>query len=137
MTWHVASRECAELGGHLARVESLSENRFLWQLSGRRTMDWWVDGTDELQEGSWIFGNGEPLTFTNWESGQPDNCQEFEHCFRSFPPERQVARCLLRPPHAVHLRMGLPVDTDPAAQKNLRTENRPGTPWPSAVIITP
>ena len=34
MTWHVASRECAELGGHLARVESLSENRFLWQLVG-------------------------------------------------------------------------------------------------------
>ena len=28
MTWHVASRECAELGGHLARLESLSENRF-------------------------------------------------------------------------------------------------------------
>ncbi len=34
MTWHVASRECAELGGHLARVESLSENRFLWQHVG-------------------------------------------------------------------------------------------------------
>ena len=73
MTWHVASRECAELGGHLARVESLSENRFLWKLSELAFVGgdglWWVDGTDELQEGSWIFSNGEPLTFTNWASG--------------------------------------------------------------------
>ncbi|MHB0958366.1 MAG: hypothetical protein ACYC0X_17585 [Pirellulaceae bacterium] len=34
LTWHLASRECEELGGHLARVESLSENRFLCQLVG-------------------------------------------------------------------------------------------------------
>jgi hypothetical protein len=85
MTWHVASRECAELGGHLARVESLSENRFLCQLVGGPE-DSWVDGTDELQEGSWIFGNGERLTFTNWESSQPNNYQGFEHVFVLYQP---------------------------------------------------
>ena len=33
MTWHVASRECGELGGHLARVESLSETPSNWSLA--------------------------------------------------------------------------------------------------------
>ena len=49
---------------------------------------WYVDGSDELQEGSWIFGNGEPLTFTNWESGQPDDdgWGFSEHCFWLIPP---------------------------------------------------
>jgi hypothetical protein len=85
LTWHLASRECAELGGHLARVESLSENRFLCQLVGGPE-DSWVDGTDELQEGSWTFGNGQRLTFTNWESGQPNNYNEFEHVFVLYQP---------------------------------------------------
>jgi hypothetical protein len=86
MAWHLASRECAELGGHLARFESLSENRFVCQqvaVPGNLL----VDGTDELQAGSWIFSNGEPLTFTNWESGQPDHGpQDNEHCLSFFPP---------------------------------------------------
>jgi hypothetical protein len=89
MTWHVARRECEELGGHLARVESLSENRFLWQRWGGPGTNWNVDGSDELQEGSWIFGNGEPLTFTNWQSDQPDDGRGSlgEHCYAVNPPE--------------------------------------------------
>ena len=89
MTWHVARRECEELGGHLARIESLSENRLLWQRWGGPGTNWNVDGSDELQEGSWIFGNGEPLTFTNWQSEQPDDGRgsNGEHCYAVYPPE--------------------------------------------------
>jgi hypothetical protein len=90
MTWHVASRECAAIGGHLARVESLSENRFVWKLSELAFVGgdgtWWVDGTDELQEGSWIFSNGEPLTFTNWAPGEMSNWEGIEHCSAIVPP---------------------------------------------------
>ena len=121
MTWHVASRECAELGGHLARVESLSENRFVWKLSELAFVGgdglWWVDGTDELQEGSWIFGNGEPLTFTNWAPGELSNWEGIEHCSALVPPSGKWGDTMLHHSQRVHLRMGRPVDTDPAARR--------------------
>jgi hypothetical protein len=88
MPWHIASRECAELGGHLARLESPWENRFVWQLVNGPDF-WRVDGSDVLAEGVWIFGNGEPATFTNWAQGQPENggWMFSEHSIGLFPPD--------------------------------------------------
>ena len=81
-------------------------------------MDWWLDGTDELQEGSWIFSNGERLTFTNWEPGQPDNGSEVASTvFAICPPNGKWHDTYCGHPLRFYLRMGLPVDTDPAARR--------------------
>ena len=39
----------------------------------------WLDGTDRFKEGRWIDSAGNPLTFFNWRSDQPDNRDEKEH----------------------------------------------------------
>ena len=85
MTRHLASRECAELGGHLARVETQWKNHFVWQLGdGIVEGGFLLDGSDELQEGSWIFGNGEPLTFSNWEPASPTMISELASIVSGF-----------------------------------------------------
>jgi lectin-like protein/PEP-CTERM motif-containing protein len=33
----------------------------------------WIGLTDQAQEGHFVWTSGEPLTYTNWIPGQPDN----------------------------------------------------------------
>ena len=33
----------------------------------------WLDGTDEDQEGDWVDGAGNNITFFNWHGDQSDN----------------------------------------------------------------
>lgn len=73
MTWHVARDKCKEMGGHLLRIESPREQRFvannLLDLSTNEVL--WMDGSDELKEGNWRFGNGEKVSFFEWHKGYP------------------------------------------------------------------
>lgn len=42
---------------------------------------YWIDGTDLSCEGTfkwWSTGNA--LCYTNWQRGQPDDCQKTENC---------------------------------------------------------
>ena len=39
----------------------------------------WMDGTDQSAEGTWVTSAGDPLTFFNWDHGQPDNTGSGEH----------------------------------------------------------
>lgn len=39
----------------------------------------WLDGTDRDQEGRWVDSAGNPITYFNWRSDQPDNRGGKEH----------------------------------------------------------
>jgi Lectin C-type domain len=96
VTWQAAVDACKTLGAHLVTISSdgrdlsqfLAENAFVWELAGQ--MPNWLGATDgkgphAQGDGtyySWI--TGEPMTFDNWSSGQPNNarssCQDNVHC---------------------------------------------------------
>lgn len=68
----VAVARCAERGGSLVRVDSHRENRFLVELMAHNGAGpVFVDGDDEEREGEWRNGDGAPLTYANWQQGQP------------------------------------------------------------------
>ncbi|HTU24922.1 MAG TPA: family 16 glycoside hydrolase [Pirellulales bacterium] len=76
LTWHEARDRCVAMGGHLAIVTSAEENEFLTKMLAAVPTDaCWLGGTDENQEGRWLWGNGTPLKYTNWDSlgSQPNN----------------------------------------------------------------
>jgi hypothetical protein len=76
-----ASEKCEAIGGTLARIQSAEEQAFIEELirkKGRRK-HYWLDGTDEQQEGVWLFSDGTKLTYFNWGSGQPNNVDGREH----------------------------------------------------------
>ena len=71
--WRDAEKKCIEYGGHLASVHSDQENNFIFQTSKKAVT--WLGGNDLEVEGSWIWSDGSSWSYSNWQSGQPDNAR--------------------------------------------------------------
>ena len=70
-SWAEAQAAAVTLGGHLAVINDEDENLWLADaLAGRRA---WIGLTDVAAEGAFTWSNGEPVTFTNWAAGEPNN----------------------------------------------------------------
>ena len=80
LTWEAASKACKKLKGNLALANSNEENAFLVELAAQHHASAvWLGSTDRKREDEWIAYDGTPLTFTNWEPGQPNNAHDVEH----------------------------------------------------------
>ncbi|XP_050720783.1 C-type lectin mannose-binding isoform-like isoform X4 [Eriocheir sinensis] len=86
--WFKALQYCRFHGMHLASVESLRENTRIENYikdAGLGHEHFWTSGTDQGEEGNFFWmSNGQPVTYTNWNAGEPNNFQyengEMEHC---------------------------------------------------------
>lgn len=69
MSWTSAKIACENMGGHLVTMNSAAENNFVFSTwpSG------WIGFNDELIEGQWRWVTNEPVTYTNWNPGEPNN----------------------------------------------------------------
>ncbi|MHA2316473.1 MAG: lectin-like protein [Candidatus Hodarchaeales archaeon] len=70
-TWSDAKIDCESRGGYLVTITSQEENDFITNLIGSNHV--WIGFTDETTEGDWQWVTGEPVTYTNWGGGQPDD----------------------------------------------------------------
>ncbi|CAK0774338.1 C-type lectin domain-containing protein [Gammaproteobacteria bacterium] len=81
--WQTAKNSCASLGGHLATITSQAENDWIQSNFGTEV---WLGGTDEAQEGTWKWITGEEWSYTNWQSGEPnDSCGGEDYLEMNFP----------------------------------------------------
>ena len=71
--WVNQEAEAVTLGGHLVTINDVAENTWLWDTFG-------IDGTglffgfnDVAIEDTFVWSSGEPVTFTNWRFGEPNN----------------------------------------------------------------
>lgn len=69
MTWSNAESFAQTYGGHLASIADASENEFVRSIAG----DAWIGLNDAAVEGTFVWSSGEPLTFANWNPGEPNN----------------------------------------------------------------
>lgn len=67
--WTTARTNCANMGGHLVTITTAGEQSFIYGLwpSG------WIGLTDEVVEGTWRWVTGETYSYSNWNSGEPNN----------------------------------------------------------------
>jgi hypothetical protein len=67
--WQTAKSNCSNMGGHLVTITTSGEQAFIFGLwpSG------WIGLTDEVTEGTWKWVTGETYSYTNWNSGEPNN----------------------------------------------------------------
>jgi cysteine-rich repeat protein len=69
-TWAAAADDCVTLGGHLASIPDLATDQLLAPLAPSSA---WIGLTDAAIEGTWVWNDGTPFAFTNWNSGEPNN----------------------------------------------------------------
>lgn len=78
--WDDAHATATALGGYLVSVLSQEENHFLQETffnqSGpdARTA-YWIGFHDAFREGNFVWTSGEPESYTNWATGEPNNAR--------------------------------------------------------------
>lgn len=76
-TWKAANKACKKLGGHLVTITSAEEQSFVYKQAKKyKGNQFWIGLTDADQEGEWKWVTGEPVTYTNWGKGNPNDDQE-------------------------------------------------------------
>ena len=63
------------------KIGSQEENTFIQDKFAQEAEDFWLGATDKKNEGSWVWTDGTPADWTNWNSGEPDG-KKNANCLR-------------------------------------------------------
>ena len=91
-SWTGSESEALALSGHLVTINDLAENDWVYDtfvplLPANTVATLWIGLNDAAQEGLFVWANGEPVTFTNWGSNQPDDgrgAEDYAHVWTPF-----------------------------------------------------
>jgi hypothetical protein len=81
-TWPEAKAMANANGGYLTTISSQAEDNFIFNNgvkdlavdpAGGHGQGFWTGFNDVAKEGTFVWDNGEPVTYTNWEAGEPNN----------------------------------------------------------------
>jgi hypothetical protein len=73
-SFSVAHTNSLNAGGHLASINSSSENTFIRNAANALGIGSYGIGlSDQLTEGIWTWSNGDAVSYTNWQAGEPNN----------------------------------------------------------------
>ncbi len=73
LNWIQARDFCEKMGGHLVTISCEEENAFIRSLVPTGWDGVLVGLFDANEEGKWEWVTGEPLNFTKWAQGEPNN----------------------------------------------------------------
>jgi hypothetical protein len=73
LSWTGANTLAISQGGYLASVLSQAENDFLRTTFSSVLGPSWIGLTDQAVEGTFVWTSGEPVSYTNWAPGEPNN----------------------------------------------------------------
>lgn len=79
-TWAQAKEYCESQGGYLATITSQEEDEFLYSYITDMGYDSVLFGlSDTDQDNVWTWVTGEPFSYKNWASGEPNHQGGYEH----------------------------------------------------------
>ncbi|XP_011341207.1 hemolymph lipopolysaccharide-binding protein-like [Ooceraea biroi] len=96
VTWNVARRACIQEGGHLAVINSISEEKLLLHMMEEKNISTaWLGLHDLYQEGDWVTILDEPIEntgYTRWSTKwfpvvNPNNAGGNQNCATLIFPE--------------------------------------------------
>ena len=71
MTYNAAKIQCESDGAFLAIPRSEAENDYIADLIPNKNI--WIGINDIVQDGVFVAVDGSDITYTNWDSGEPNN----------------------------------------------------------------
>jgi len=71
-----------DLGGYLVTINSQAENDFVNNATNGYI---WLGLSDASSEGNFSWTNGDPLTYQNWDTGQPNDWNNSQDYVRMRP----------------------------------------------------
>ncbi|MAQ47265.1 MAG: hypothetical protein CMD27_00100 [Flavobacteriales bacterium] len=76
-TWQDANTICNNLGGNLVAINSEEEQDFVYNIAMTNNplggpYNYWIGLNDYNDEGNFTWTNGDPVTYTNWNDGEPN-----------------------------------------------------------------
>jgi Lectin C-type domain len=72
LTWVQAESYAISVGGHLVTINGQAEQDWLAAIFTDPNL--WIGMNDRAVEGSMVWSSGQPVTYTNWTWGEPNNC---------------------------------------------------------------
>ncbi len=93
-TWTWSERAAVALGGHLTAIGNLAEQNWVYNsFSSFATTNrmLWIGFDDVASEGHFVWSSGDPVTFTYWAPGEPNNYQGNEDFVTIYPPDNPNA----------------------------------------------
>ena len=91
LQYSAAQKRCEIMGGHLVKIESADEQQLVANITKNRPREYYyVDGSDELEEGVWKYSDGKTISFIDWAPGEPNNWRGIEHWLVISPSHRKL-----------------------------------------------
>jgi hypothetical protein len=98
-TWPEARFMAQQNGGYLATITSMAENDFVFNNAAKDPsvpggffdQGTWIGLNDAMQEGNFVWENGEAVSYTNWLAGEPNNFPPGEDYVEMLPWNGQWA----------------------------------------------
>ena len=70
-TYLEAKASCEAMTAHLAYLKNAALDTFAESFVGN--LDTFIGGSDRVTEGTFLWEDGTPFSFTNWHTGEPNN----------------------------------------------------------------
>ena len=77
-SWDTMAAFCRDQGGYLASITSAQEDTFLYSYACAAGADKFYFGLKCDESGNWSWESGEPVEYTNWDTGKPGDFTEGE-----------------------------------------------------------
>jgi hypothetical protein len=89
-TWTDSESEALTMNGHLVTINNQAENDWVLNTflplvpTTLSSSVIWIGLNDAAQEGTFVWSSGEPVAFTNWSPGSPDNYHWGSHGYENY-----------------------------------------------------
>ena len=78
LNWYDAETQARALGGHLVSLDDALENGWVYT-NFNSFGTFWIGLNDEARKGTYVWSSGEPVIYTNWDAGQPNNSSDQDY----------------------------------------------------------